>query len=175
MTTRHLTVTAMLTALLCIFSPLTLPLGPVPLSLTTAVLMLMALLLGGPRAALCCGVYLLMGLVGLPVFAGFQGGVGTLLGPTGGFLLGYLPMTALCGGLCARWTAQFGQLCIFLAGTALLYLTGTAWYCLQTGAEVTAALAVCVLPFLPGDALKIAAVLTFGNAIKARLKKAGMV
>ena len=175
MTTRHLTVTAMLTALLCIFGPLTLPLGPVPLSLTTGVLMGMALLLGGARASLCCGVYLLMGLVGLPVFAGFTGGVGALLGPTGGFLLAYLPMTALCGYVCARQENRMIQLCAFLAGTALLYLTGTAWYCLQTGAEVTAALTVCVLPFLPGDALKIAAVLTLGNAIRTRLKKVGMV
>ena len=175
MKTRQLTITAVLTALLCIAGPLTLPLGPVPLSLTTGVLMLMALLLGGARATLCCAVYLLMGLIGLPVFAGFTGGAGTLIGPTGGFLLAYLPMTALCGFLCARWTARPGQMCAFLAGTALLYLMGTAWYCLQTGTEVSAALAVCVLPFLPGDALKIAAVLTLGNAIRARLKKAGMV
>lgn len=175
MTTRQLTVTAMLTALLCILGPVTLPFGPVPLSLTTAVLMLMALLLGGARATLCCAVYLVMGLIGLPVFAGFQGGVGALIGPTGGFLLGYPLLTALCGFLCARWTGRGQQLCAFLAGTALVYLTGTAWYCVQSGADVTAALAVCVLPFLPGDALKIAAVLTLGNAIKARLKKAGMV
>ena len=174
MTTRQLTVTAMLTALLCILGPVTLPLGPVPLSLTTGVLMLMALLLGGARATLCCAVYLVMGLIGLPVFAGFQGGVGALIGPTGGFLLGYPLLTALCGFLCARWTGRGQQVCALLAGTALVYLTGTAWYCVQSGADVTAALMVCVLPFLPGDALKIAAVLTLGNAIKARLKKAGM-
>lgn len=172
---RQLTITAMLTALLCIAGPVTLPLGPVPLSLTTAVLMLMALLLSGARATLCCAVYLLMGLIGLPVFAGFTGGVGALIGPTGGFLLGYPLLTALCGFLCAHWTGRIPQLCFFFLGTALLYLTGTAWYCAQAGAEVSAALTVCVLPFLPGDAVKIAAVLTFGNAIKARLKKAGMV
>lgn len=175
MTTRQLTVTAMLTALLCISGPVTLPLGPVPLSLTTAVLMLMALLLGGARATLCCAVYLLMGLIGLPVFAGFQGGVGALIGPTGGFLLGYPLLTALCGFLCARWTGRGQQVFVFLAGTALVYLTGTAWYCMQSGTEITAALTVCVLPFLPGDAVKIAAVLTLGNGIKARLKKAGIV
>lgn len=175
MKTRQLTITAMLTALLCIIGPVTLPLGPVPLSLTTAVLMLMALLLGGARATLCCTVYLLMGLIGLPVFSGFTGGVGALIGPTGGFLLGYPLLTALCGFLCVRRESRVVQLCAFLAGTALLYLTGTAWYCAQSGVEVTSALTVCVLPFLPGDAVKIAAVLTFGNAIKARLKKAGMV
>ena len=175
MSTRQMTLTAMLTALLCILGPLTLPLGPIPLSLTTAVLMLMALLLGGRRATLCCAVYLLMGLAGLPVFAGFTGGLGALMGPTGGFLSGYLPMTALCGFVCARYERRIVQLGAFLAEMGLLYLIGTAWYCGQSGAEASAAVAVCVLPFLPGDAVKIAVVLIGGNAIKARLKKAGLI
>lgn len=175
MSTRQMTLTAMLTALLCLLGPLTLPLGPVPLSLTTTLLLLMGLLLGGGKATLCCGVYLLMGLVGLPVFSGFSGGAGALLGPTGGFLLGYLPMTALCGFVCARWENRLVQLGALLAGTALLYLIGTAWYCWQSGTEASAALAVCVLPFLPGDAMKITAVLTGGNAVKSRLQKAGLV
>ena len=175
MSTRHMTLTAMLTALLCILGPLTLPLGPVPLSLTTAVLMLMGLLLGGRKATLCCAVYLLMGIVGLPVFSGFTGGMGALLGPTGGFLLGYLPMTALCGFVCTRWGRKPLQLCAFLAGTAIVYLAGAAWYCWQAGAALSTALAVCVLPFLPGDALKIAAVLIGGNAVRTRLHKAGLI
>lgn len=174
MSPRQMTLTAMLTALLCILSPLTLPLGPVPLSLTTAVLMLISLLLDAGRAALCCGLYLLMGLAGLPVFSGFTGGLGVFAGPTGGFLLGYLPMAALCGFVCARTENRAAQLCAFLAGTALVYATGTAWYCCQSRAEFSAALAVCVLPFLPGDAVKIAAVLTGGNAVKRRLRKAGL-
>lgn len=171
MSTRHMTLTAMLTALLCILGPLTLPLGPVPLSLTTALLMGMGLLLGARRAVLCCAVYLLMGAAGLPVFAGFTGGVGTLLGPTGGFLLGYLPMTALCGFVCVRTQKRPLQLLGLLAGTALLYLTGTLWYGHQAGVRMEAALTACVLPFLPGDALKIAAVLILGNAVKTRLGK----
>lgn len=175
MTTRNLTLTAMLAALLCVAGPLTLPLGPIPLSLVTAVLMLTALLLGAGRAALCCGVYLLIGLLGVPVFSGFTGGIGAFAGPTGGFILGYLPLTVCCGLICARTQRRMPQLLAMLAGTALLYLTGTAWYCWQSGVNASSALTVCVLPFLPGDTLKIAAVLTSGNAIKSRLKKAGLV
>ena len=175
MSTRTMTLSAILTALLCLIGPLTLPLGPVPLSLTTAVLMLLALLLGPGRAALCCAVYLLLGLAGLPVFSGFTGGAGTLLGPTGGFLLAYVPVTALWGCLCRRMQRPRGQALGFAAGTLLLYLCGTAWYAWQTGAGMLSALTVCVLPFLPGDAVKIAAVLTGGRTIHARLKKAGMV
>lgn len=175
MSTRTLTLTAVLTALLCILGPVTLPIGPVPLSLTTAVLMLMALLLGAGRACLCGGVYLLIGLAGLPVFSGFTGGMGALLGPTGGFLLGYLPLTALCGLACERTDSRGLQGMAFLAGTTLLYLAGTTWYAWQTGVSAVSAAAVCVLPFLPGDAVKIFAVLTGGNAIKARLKKTGLI
>ena len=175
MSTRTLTLTAMLTALLCLCGPLVLPVGPVPVSLTPAVLMLMALLLGAGRATLCCGAYLLMGLIGLPVFGGFTGGMGALAGPTGGFLLGYLPLTMCCGLVCQRTQKRSWQLLAMLAGTALLYLTGTAWYCWQSGASVQAALTVCVLPFLPGDAVKIASILTGGQALKRRLTKAGLL
>lgn len=82
MPTKTLTLTAVLTALLCLAGPVTLPVGPIPLSLTTAVLMLMALLLG-ERALLCCGLYLLLGLLGLPVFSGFTGGLAALSGLPG--------------------------------------------------------------------------------------------
>ena len=75
----------------------------------------------------------------------------------------------------ARQENRLVQLGAFLMGTALLYLIGTAWYCWQSGAEASAALAACVLPFLPGDAVKIIAVLTGGNAVKRRLRKAGLV
>lgn len=174
MSTRHMTLTAMLTALLCILGPLTLPVGPIPLTLTTAVLMLIALLLSPGRACLCCGVYLVIGALGLPVFSGFTGGLGALLGPTGGFLLGYLPMTAVCA-LSARWTSRLRQFTALAAGTLLLYLAGTTWYCWQSGVTVSAALGICVLPFLPADALKAVAVLTGGNAVKLRLKQAGLI
>ena len=174
MPTRTLTLTAVLTAMLCILGPVTLPLGPVPLSLTTGLLMLMALLLGTRKALMCWGLYLLLGLLGLPVFSGFHGGMGALLGPSGGFLLGYLPLTACCGSICDKTNRRLWQGLVFAMATVLLYLTGAVWYVHQTGVEWTAAWAVCVLPFLPGDALKIAAVLTFGHAIKSRLKKAGL-
>lgn len=174
MSTRTLTLTAVLAAICCLLGPVTLPIGPVPLSLTTGVLMGMALILGARQACLCCGVYLMLGLLGVPVFSGFTGGLGTLLGPTGGFLLGYLPLTAWCGFACARTTDRRLQALALIAGTLLLYGIGGAWYAHLTGTSFAAALAVCMLPFLPGDALKMAAVITGGNAVKSRLQKAGL-
>ncbi len=175
MSTKTLTLTAVLTALLCICGPLSIPIGPVPISLTTAVLMLMALLLGAGRATLCCAVYLLLGMAGLPVFSGFRAGASVLAGPTGGYLVGYLPLVAICGFFCARTEKRGLQAAALVGGTALLYAIGTVWFMVQTGTGLSGALTACVLPFLPGDALKIIAVLTGGNVLKARLKKAGLL
>ena len=175
MSTRTLTLTAMMAAALCILGPVTLPVGPVPLSLTTGVLMGMALILGVRRAGMCCGVYLLLGLLGLPVFSGFTGGMGALLGPTGGFLLGYLPLTAWWGLACARTSDRRRQALALATGTLVLYAVGAAWYSWQTRVSVASAITVCVLPFLVGDALKIAAAVTIGNSIKSRLRKAGLI
>ena len=175
MSTRTLTLTAIMTAMLCIIGPLTIPVGPVPVSLVSLALMLIAALLGARRGTLSCGVYLLLGLVGLPVFSGFAGGVGMLAGPTGGFLMGYLPLTALTGAAYARTDRRLVHIAAMAAGTLLLYALGTAWYCLQTGTTPTAAIPVCVLPFIPVDAGKIAAVSLSAPFLIRQVKRGGLL
>lgn len=175
MRTRQLTMTAMMTALMCLIGPLTLPVGPIPLSLTTAVLMLCAMLLGPKQACMGCAAYLLLGLAGLPVLSGFTGGAGRLLGPTGGFLLGYLPLTALCGVVCNLTDRRIWHALGMTAAACSLYAVGTIWYCVQAHTSLHAALAICVIPFLPMDALKIITVLLLGPVLKRRLKKAGLL
>lgn len=175
MSTRTLTLTAVMTAILCIIGPLTIPIGPVPVSLVSMVLMLIAAMLGARRSALSCGLYLLLGLVGMPVFSGFTGGVGMLAGPTGGFLLGYLPLTALTGTAYARTDRRMVHIAAMAAGTLLLYALGTAWYCLQADAAPAAAIAVCVLPFIPVDACKIAAVSLSAPFFIRQLKRGGLI
>ena len=160
---------AVMTALMCIAGPLTLPIGPVPVSLLSAVVMLAAMLLGGRMAAASCGAYLLLGMVGLPVFGGFTGGVGHFAGPTGGFLAGYLPLALIAGAVCSRTDSRLLQGLSLAGGTAALYGLGTAWYCLQAGVSIPAALAVCVLPFLPFDAMKLALVLMVGPRLRRAL------
>lgn len=174
MRTRTMTLVALLTALLCLAGPLTLPVGPVPASLLSAALLLTACLLG-EKATLCCLVYLLLGLTGLPVLSGFTGGVAHMVGPTGGFLLGYLPMTYVAGAICRRTNIRLLQACGLLLGTLILYAAGSAWYCLQSGVSLSGALAVCVWPFLPIDLGKIGVVAAFGPGLKARLRKAGVL
>ena len=92
MSTAQMTVTALMTAITCILAPMALPIpvSPVPISLTNLVIFFMAYILGTKLSVASYVLYLLLGTVGLPVFSGFSGGVGKLLGPTGGYLIGFI-------------------------------------------------------------------------------------
>lgn len=153
--TKNLAVTALFAALMAVVSPWCIPIGAVPVSLATFMLYLAGGMLGWKRGMIAAAVYLLLGAVGLPVFAGFAGGMQHLLGVTGGFLWGYLPC-AFCVGIFSHRSRSV----LFLAagmivGTVLLYVGGTTYFCILTKTDFAAAFAICVLPFLPGDALKI--------------------
>ena len=94
---QNLTLTALVAAILCVIGPLVIPIGMIPMSLTNMVIYLAIILLDKKRATISVVIYLLIGFVGLPVFAGFTGGVGKLLGPTGGYLIGYLVLSWIAG------------------------------------------------------------------------------
>lgn len=161
MKTKDMTLTAVTAALICIAGPLTISAGPIPLSLATFAVYLAGAVLGKKRGTLAVGLYLLIGLIGVPVFSGFSGGFQKLAGVTGGYLIGYLPCAWL-SGLGAERAGEREKKgwmlpAMMAAGTAVLYLIGTAWFMIQTGNTLGGALGLCVLPFLPGDAVKIAA------------------
>lgn len=170
---HHQIIAALLAALLAILSPFSLPLGTVPLSLASFGVYLCALLAGGGWGTAAVGVYLLLGAMGVPVFSGFVGGVQAFLGPTGGFLLGYLPCTAVAGFLARRFGDRRPVLwgAALLIGTALLYACGVAWYIYSTGVTLWAALVACVLPFLPGDILKMVAAVSLSIPVKRILHR----
>lgn len=157
---------AALTAV-CSFISIPLPFTPVPVNLAALSALLAGGLLGGKYGALSQTVYLLLGALGAPVFHNFTGGLGILAGPTGGYIIGYIAAALLTG-----WTAGPGRgkpswrilLPAMAGGLLACYLLGTVWFMLLTGTGLIAALASCVLPFLPGDAVKI---LAAGILIKA--------
>ena len=167
--TGNLIFCALFTALIAVFSQLQLPIGPVPVSLATLGVMLCGLLLGWHWGALAVGAYILLGAAGVPVFAGFQGGVGRLIGPTGGYILGYLFSVLLSGLNIPLLQERFRGRCLLLIlGTAACYLPGTAWFMYATGRTLSESLSLCVLPFLPGDAAKI----LLASFLAPRLRKA---
>ena len=154
--TRRLVFCALFTALIVLLSQLQLPVGPVPVSLATLGVMLCGLLLGWRFGALAVGAYILLGAVGVPVFAGFQGGAGRLIGPTGGYIAGYLFYALLAGLNIPRLQERFwGRCVLLLLGTAVCYGLGTAWFMYMSGRTLSESLSLCVIPFLPGDAAKI--------------------
>lgn len=171
-----LTMTAAFSAAMAILAPWAVPLGPVPLSLCTLVIYLSAWLLAPRRAAAATAVYIFLGAFGLPVFSGFLGGMGRLVGPTGGYILGYLPLSAICA-LSVKRFAPRRWLCLIgmVLGTAVLYAVGTVWFCVQTGTPVEGALVACVLPFLPGDLLKIMVAVLLGPVLRDRLSRTGLL
>ena len=169
MKVKDMTLAAVMAALICIAGPLTIAAGPIPLSLATFAVMLAGAVLGKKRGTVAAGLYLLIGIIGIPVFSGFSGGFQKLAGVTGGYLAGYLPC-AFFAGLGAERAEKENRKWLLPAmmviGTAVLYTVGTAWFMIQTKNNLGAALGLCVLPFLPGDAVKIAAVALITRAVK---------
>lgn len=175
-TVYHLTMTAAAAAALCVLSPWAIPLGAVPVSLCTLLIYLSAWLFSPGRATAAAAVYVLVGAAGLPVFSGFMGGLGRLAGPTGGYIMGYLPLAAICACFVQRFSRRRGmQLLGMVLGTSVLYAVGTGWFCVQTQTGVAGGLIACVLPFLPGDAVKIAAALLLGPILRSRLERSGLL
>ena len=158
---------ALFAALTAVGAYMALPIGPVPVVMQNLFVFLAGLILGGRWGLASVGLYLLAGAVGMPVFAGGTGGVGRFFGPTGGYLIGYIPAVFLIG-----WIAQksgerpLGDILAMLCGTAALYSCGLVWLKVLTGLPWPKALAVGMLPFLPGDALKIAVAVPIARVLR---------
>ncbi len=134
-----------------------LPIGPVPITGQTFAVLLVGALMGSVRGGLVVLLYLAEGLSGLPVFAGGGAGPAVLLGPTGGYLLGFVPAAVVVGFLAERgWDRRFSTtLAAMTIGTGAIFLCGRAWLAvLQLPGNL---LAIGLLPFLPGAMLKIVA------------------
>lgn len=169
--TRDLVYVAVFAALMAICSWISIPTDP-PFTLQTMGVFLSVGLLGGKRGSMAVGLHMLLGAIGLPVFAHFTGGLGTLLGTTGGYILGFL-LSAM-----TMWAMErlFGTkpLVLFISmvlGLFVCYAFGTAWYMVvyaQAKGPISLAVALgwCVIPFLIPDFCKIAVAM----ALTARLR-----
>lgn len=174
--TYKMAAAGLMTALLCILGPMTLaiPVSPVPISLQNLVIYLSVYILGCKLGSISYLIYLLLGLVGLPVLSGFTGGVGKLFGPTGGYLIGFIFMAVICGWFFEKFHSRTLDFAGMALGTIAAYLFGTVWLAWQAGMGFEAALAAGVLPFIPGDLVKIILICMIGPVIRSRLKKAGI-
>ena len=164
---RMMVFASLLAALMAAGAYLAVPIGPVPIVMQNMFVLLAGLLLGSRWALASVAVYLLTGALGLPVFAGGMGGIGRLVGPTGGYLIGYLPAVFIVGYLSEKAAARIGyDVLAMICGTLVLYACGATWLKILTGMTWTKTLAVGMVPFLIGDAVKIAAAALIAKALR---------
>lgn len=162
-------------AVICILGPLSIPIGLVPISFTNLAIYITLYTLGMKEGTLSFIIYLLVGFAGVPVFSGFTSGPTKLLGPTGGYLIGFIFMALIAGFFIDRFFNKW-YLCIvgMVLGTAVCYIFGTAWLAYQANISASAALAAGVTPFIPGDLAKITISVYIGPKIRNRLIKANL-
>lgn len=157
----------LLAACTAVLAQIVIPIGPVPFNLAVFGAFLAGMLLSPGMAVLSMATYWLMAAIGLPVMAGLQGGLGAVLSPTGGYVAGYL-LLAGCTALVAERPVPM-RLAGMALGLVLCYTLGTVWFICATGTALPAALAMCVLPFIPADVAKGIAAAWLAQTIKRRV------
>jgi biotin transport system substrate-specific component len=155
--------TATFVALIAAGAWVAIPVGPVPVTLQTFFLLLAAPVMKR-RAVVPAAVYLILGTLNLPVFHAGLSGIGVLLGPSGGFLAGFVP-AALVAGLAYETGSRIVRISGLGCATGVIYACGVAWLMVSAGLSLPAAFLVGVLPFLPGDILKCAGVFLLGERL----------
>ncbi|MEA1970595.1 MAG: biotin transporter BioY [Thermodesulfobacteriota bacterium] len=168
--TRGMTYAATFGAMTAIGAYIIIPLPPVPITLQTFVMYLAASLLGRRLGPLSQTVYILLGIIGLPVFAGGKAGLGVLIGPTGGYLIGFIIGAYIIGRMIeSRKHSGYVWIALSLiTATVVIYICGVAQLSVVARLSMGKAITVGVLPFLIGDAIKIVAATLLIVRIKSR-------
>ena len=166
-TLRMMVMASLFAALIAVGALVAVPIGPVPIYLANFFVMLAALVLGPRWGLAAVGTYLLAGALGLPVFSGGSGGIGRFWGPTGGYLLAYLPGVYL-GGLVSnriRPSVRMDIIALLLT-TAIIYALGVPWLKVITQMSWQKSVALGMLPFLIGDGIKMAAAISVARMVR---------
>lgn len=157
---------AFFAALICVCGWISLPVGDIAFTLQTFGVFLTLALLGGKWGTAAVFIYLLLGAVGLPVFSGFRGGFGQLLGITGGFLWGFLLAALLYWAL-----ERFGKLPAMIAGQLCCYFCGCLWFAFYSGGGMGLVLLRCIIPFLIPDTVKLSLAFSLSRRLQRHIIK----
>ena len=168
---------AVFTAIISVLAQISVPLGViVPFTLQTLGMFLAGAMLGWKRGTLSVILYVLLGAVGLPVFAGFSGGVSVLFGPTGGYIIGFIFTALVVGFMTDKLGRKLWVLAVSMViGLLLCYIFGTAWFIILYNMQgkvmdLITALGYCVFPFLIADGLKIIVAAVLVNRLDKIIK-----
>ena len=157
-------------AIISICAWISIPMVPIPITLQILGVFITASILGAKLGTVSIIIYILLGAVGLPVFSNFTGGFGILLSPTGGFIIGFI-FTALTIGIITSFkNSILTNTLAMLLGLLLCYLFGTVWYCIYANVDFITAVLICIVPFLIGDAVKIATASILVTKLKKHIK-----
>lgn len=170
--TYYICAVAIMAAFVGICSQIQIPLPMIPINLALFAVNLAGVLLGAKYGTLSVAIYVLLGLVGVPVFNNFSGGAGVLFGKTGGYIIGYI-FAALITGLFAK-KLKNSPVKLYLAmtlATLTCYAFGTVWFMAINNSGLWVTLTYCVLPFIPGDILKMLAVVVIARKLSKPLSK----
>jgi biotin transport system substrate-specific component len=195
---KNMVLIALMTAIICVIAPFAIitPISPVPISLATFAIYLTIIILGWKDGVISVVLYVFLGFAGAPVFTGFTGGAAKILGPTGGYIIGYIFLAFIEGafvdGACKTRPYEEGSASVrpyesvgasytsapillgMVIGTVVLYIFGTIWLMRQAGLTLVAAFSSGVLPFIVGDIVKMFVALFVGTKIRKVLIKSGL-
>ncbi len=183
LSTAELTQIAVFTAIIAILSQLSIPMpAGVPMTLQTLIIPIAGIVLGRKKGTFATLLYLLIGAVGLPVFSGFKGGLGNLIGMTGGFLISFpvLSYTAGLGDVLGKKISSGKSkmslyyvvlVASLLIGATINYVFGTIWFMIVTSSDFIYSFTACVVPFIPTAIIKIIITAILGKQLKKRLGK----
>lgn len=179
MKTKDLIICAMMAAVICVCSVINVPMGMISVTLSVLGVLLAGTALGLKRGTAAAAVYVLLGVIGIPVFGGMgiSGGLGYIMGPTGGYVYSYIFMAAIAGFASDRlYNIKNKALALILmfsaciAGVAVCYALGTAQFMLVMHRNLKETLAICVIPFIPFDAAKSAVAAVLGLKLRKLIK-----
>lgn len=170
MDVKSMTKIALMTAVICILAPISIPIGAVPISFTNIALYFAVYIIGTKYSLYSYLIYYLLGIVGLPVFSGFQGGLAKAAGPTGGCLIGFFFMVIISGLFIQKFKHnKIMQMLGMIIGTAVVYLLAVLWFSFVMDTTLYEAFLVCVAPFIVGDLIKMVLAMYVGSEIKKRV------
>lgn len=171
LTTRDLILCGIFASITAILSQISIPLPftTVPLTMQTFAVGLTGVILGARKGFTSQLIYVLVGAVGLPVFAQMTGGMGIVLGPTGGYILGFPVMAFVIGYFKDKFDSQIAIIFGMILGLLIDYSLGTTMFILITKMTLMQALAYCVIPFIPLDLVKVVFVTILGTTLSKRL------
>lgn len=163
-------ISALFAAFIAITSQFAVYIGMVPISLSLVAVYLAGMILGARYGVVSVIVYILLGAAGIPVFAGGKGGIAVIFGPTGGFITGYIGCVLIVGLVADRmYKKKIYYIIGMMSGIMLCYIMGTVWYRIISGVSISTALKYCVIPFIPGDIVKIAVTMFVFDIMKKRM------